>query len=219
MPCNIGYRETFKATVAVPKPQAFRARGKAPRVDRELLKRIGVEDSEFAAWFRELDVIPLLKVALDRTRQQVDTQGMQLSITPKGLMAIDAPYRRESQRARLAARTDRVLERWSFEVLAIVAQVLGYETRLTQSPALTLQAEKQTDERVRESFSVTQSSGTVSRLRFEHFKTRKALKQEISKAMALARKCGLSIRLEEGEEGGQAVAEGQVGGDFQAGSQ
>src|SRR2546423_1661019 len=121
MPCNIGYSEQLTARLSIPKPQAFRAGARAPRADRELLERIGVEDPAFVAWFRELDVAPLLTLALDKTRQQTDTRGLRLAIDAQGRLTVEADYRNAAERAQLAGRSDQVLARWQFEVLAVIA--------------------------------------------------------------------------------------------------
>jgi len=197
MPCNVGYQETFRATVAA--PASFRASGSGPALDQDLMDRLGIEDAEFLEWLRGLDVGPLLGVALERARKAVPGASFRLSGS-----------RLEVEASR-QADADRGLARWQFEVIAVIGEILGYQTRITSSPSLSLEANKPGQEHATDYFRVSQESDGSLRLRFEHFKSRRALDEEVRKLTALARRLGLDIRIEGGEGGPPGTA--QAGGD------
>lgn len=179
MSCNIGYRRTVRASTAK------RARGSAPRVDQDLLDRIGAEDPDFLDWLQGLDMPPLLKAALDRTRLAVGG-GVTLTFGADGFLDVEAPTQ---------AQADRALTRWQLEVIAVIAQVLGYETRVSGT---TLDAAKPEHG---ESFRVTLEGGSTS-LRFEHFKTRDSLDDEMRKLLALLQRAGIDIRIQGDDDDG-----------------
>jgi len=182
MPCNIGYQETFKARV----PEPERARGKAPAVDADLLERLGVEDPSFVEWLDELDTGPLLRAALDRTSGAVDTRGLSLALGEDGSLEVEGLQR---------ARLDAVIARWQLEVLGVVAELLGYETRVTDSGVV---GQRPTEGGIEEHFTVTREGPGGLRLRFEHFKSPSALRAEMRKIIALARLLGLAIDVDLG---------------------
>ncbi|HXE72846.1 MAG TPA: hypothetical protein VNO81_09300 [Candidatus Nitrosotenuis sp.] len=209
MPCNVGYRETFRARVGAPAPRTFRTSAAAPALDQELLDRIGVEDPEFGEWLADLETGPLLQEALERTRQALDTSGLQLSLGADGSLTIQAQAADPGQRSQVQARADQVLARWQLEVLGVVAQILGYQTRVTEQG---LTAVKPTGEASPEMFTVTPEGGL--RLRFEHFKSRRSLSTEVARLALLARRLGLGLDLESLERGGRPPQGQAQGGEL-----
>lgn len=66
MPCDIGYKNIARIRVKPRMPSMFKERVESPKIDKELLDNMGVDDAEFLEWVSELDTTPLLNEALRR---------------------------------------------------------------------------------------------------------------------------------------------------------
>ena len=214
MPCDLGYKSFSRATVPVPKPLAFKKRAAAPKVDAELMERIGQDDPAFVEWVDELDVAPLLEQALAKTLAAVGGSPVKFSIVDGGLAA-EATYKDGAEKERAEAVADRVSARWQMEVLAIVAQLLDFETSVTVTreggnEVIMLEGEKHGDEQVHEYLRVTYDPAKGSAVLFEHFGSEKKLAAVKAKFLALAQKLGVKIRLGETRESGSPIPSGSV---------
>lgn len=174
MPCNIGYQDTIPVRVEA------QVKGQAPSIDGKLLERLGADDPAFVEWLDGLDTGPLLQAALDRLEQVFDTSGMSLELVAGGALQATGPDR---------ARLDAAVRRWQLEVLGVVAQILGYDAQVTDRGVV---GQRPTERGIEEHFTVTFEGGL--RLKFEHFKSRRALESEVLKFIALARLLGLPLQ-------------------------
>ena len=61
MPCNIGYKSYAKVVIPESQLQDFKAKADAPKIDVDLLAKLGNEDPEFLEWASDRDTKPLLE--------------------------------------------------------------------------------------------------------------------------------------------------------------
>ena len=54
MPCDLGYKSFNRVVVPAPQPLTFKKRIVAPKVDAELMERIGQDDPAFIEWMNEV---------------------------------------------------------------------------------------------------------------------------------------------------------------------
>lgn len=196
MPCNIGYKSYAKIEIPEPQPQTFKAKADAPKIDADLLAKLGNEDPEFLEWTGELDTKSLLEEALKRTLAKVNVKGIKFEISVKGMLEMKSEYFNEKEKQLLDLATSRISERWQFQILGIVAQLLGYTVTITQSSAgeFLLEAEEEGKSHPCNYIKVTKRDGNAT-LTFEHFKSRGELQLETAKFLTLANKLGVKIVL------------------------
>lgn len=214
MPCDLGYKSFSRVTMPVPKPLAFKKRASAPKVDAELMERIGQDDPAFLEWMDELDAAPLLEQALKKALAADDASPVTFSIAGGGLTA-EATCKDDAEKARAEEIADRVGRRWQMEVLAIVAELLDFETSLSAvrqdgNEIIMLEGEKHGDEQVHEYLRVTLDPVRGSAVLFEHFASDKRLAAVKAKFLALAQKFGIKIRIGETRESGSPIPSGSV---------
>ena len=80
MPCNFGFKSYAKVVIPEPQPEAFRAEVEGPKIDAELLEKLGNEEPEFLEWLSDLDAQPLLAEALKRTLTKIKTKGVKFTV-------------------------------------------------------------------------------------------------------------------------------------------
>lgn len=203
MPCNIGYKSVARAQIPAPQPQTFKAKADAPKIDADLLAKLGSEDEEFLGWLIELNIKPLLEEALKRALSRLAIKGIELSINDKGELEARGRYVSDKEKQNLSEIFYRVSERWQFEVLGIVAELLGYEVKITQNgDEFILEAEEEGKSHPCDYIKITKKGGDAT-IVFEHFKSRKDLEVETAKFLALAHKLGIKIVI-----GDSTVSEG-----------
>lgn len=203
MPCDIGWKIYEKVEIPVPVPQEFSERSEAPAIDADLLEKLGVEDPEFLAWASELNTRPLLEEALARALGKVGSGGIDFTIDSEGMLSAKGSYTTSAQKAALKEKSAAISDRWQFEILGIVAELLDYTVTITQKgDELTLEAEEAGKTHPCDYIKVTRR-GTSAEITFEHFKSRKALELAEAKFVALADKLGvkLSIKTRDVREG------------------
>lgn len=151
MPCDVGYRTYVALSIPVPKPLVFKKKVEAPKIDAKLLQDIGEEDSAFAEWLSRLsdaDVKKLLEQALKKAKKHVKNSGRVTFTIDSGCLEAKATYTNASEQGEVEGITDEVTARFQIEVLAMVADILDYETRITEvkvkneAPRLLLEGEK-----------------------------------------------------------------------------
>ncbi len=209
MPCNIGYK-TY-APIRIPQPQKFKKKMPAPKIDQELLDKIGVNDPEFLSWMiQELDVKPLLQEALKKALDACPTKAVEFSVTDDGYIAAEGQYKSREGLRRVEAATGRVLNRWQIEVLATVAQLLGYDTQIseTENNDITLVAEEEGKTHPCKYIRVSKDSSGSGVITFEHFASATDLENERVKFTGLAQKLGIKIALNDSPITGKPISGG-----------
>ncbi|MBI2030968.1 hypothetical protein HYT05_05075 [Candidatus Kaiserbacteria bacterium] len=199
MPCDIGFKSYAKITIPVPTPQTFSARFEAPNIDTDLLEKLGVEDPEFLAWAKELDQRPLLEEALKRALAKMDAGGIDFIVNADGMLEAKGSFTTTSEKKWLSEKASAVSDRWQFEILGIVTQLLDYTVNITQKgDELILEAEEAGRTHPCDYIKITRK-GDISDIRFEHFKSRGALDLAMAKFLTLAHKLGVKIELKKCE--------------------
>lgn len=215
MPCDLGYKNFTSVTIPVPKPLAFKKKTVAPKVDAELMERIGQDDPDFIEWMNELDTAALLELALAKARPAIGGKmPVEFTVSAGGLSAT-ATYKNDAEKAQVEEIADRVGRRWQMEVLAIVAQLLDFETTITVTKVggqevITLEGEKHGDEQVHEYLRVTLDPARGSSVLFEHFASEKKLALVKAKFQALAERFGVKLKMGETRESGSPIPGGAV---------
>ena len=92
MPCNIGYKSYAKVVIPEPQPQTFKAKAEAPKIDADLLAKLGSEDPEFLEWASDLDVQSLLEEALKRTVAKINVGGVRFKVNADGMLEAGGTY-------------------------------------------------------------------------------------------------------------------------------
>lgn len=217
MPCDIGYRTWAELTIPKPTFQKFKKKVAPPKVDADLLEKIGEDDPAFLDWLDGLDVQSLLKEALKRARKQVrGASNLNCSVLTDGSLVLSGKYQDENKRSRLEQLSERISRRYQIEVLAIVAELLDYDILITDcGDTLILEGEKHQDgTQVHRYFKITKGLDGKGEIRFEHFSSPSARDAELNKFTALAQALGIRLELEGVREAGRPIAEGEVHHDF-----
>lgn len=197
MPCNIGYKSYAKVVIPEPQPQTFKAKAEAPKIDADLLAKLGNEDPEFLEWVGDLDVTPLLQEALKRTLSKTTVKGVKFTVNEEGMLEAKGSYFSDKEKRSLDQTTSDVSERWQFEILGIVAELLGYKVIITQNGReFILEAEEEGKSHPCDYIKIVKKDGNAT-LTFEHFKSRKALQVETAKFLMLANTLGVKIAMGE----------------------
>jgi hypothetical protein len=180
-------------TIPTPVPQEFKARSEAPTIDADLLEKLGVEDPEFLEWLSELSQRPLLEEALTRTLAKINAGGVSFIVDDNGLLEAKGSFTSSSEKRRISETVSAVTNRWQFEILGIVTELLEYTPTITQKgDEMILEAEEAGKTHPCDYIKITRK-GDVSEITFEHFKSRAALELAEAKFKALAHKLGVKI--------------------------
>ena len=210
MPCDIGYKSYSRVRIPAPQPQKFKSKAKAPKVDAELLARLGQDDPQFVEWMNELDIAPLLREALKRALAKTDGGTAEFSIAANGDLIAQAEYKSDRARKKVEQVVAAVSARWQIEVLAVIAQLLDFDVAVTAGAnSFTLEGEKDSGAGVHEYLRVVNGPDGAS-IRFEHYRSAEALRRDRDKFLALAQKFGVKIAVIDSEEGGQPIPQGTV---------
>ncbi len=215
MPCNIGYRSVTRVRIPVPQPKKFKSKSKAPKVDADLLAKLGQEDPEFLDWLNGLDIVPLLEEALKRALKWLDSAGVNFSIGRGGDLVAEAEYKNDRAKKKIEKAVADVSARWQMEVLGIVAQLLDFDyvVRLLGGGSFALEGEKDNGTGVHEYIRVDNRPDGAS-IRFEHYKSAAELDKDKTKFLALAQKLGVKIAVIDSRDGGQPIPQDAVHRDF-----
>ena len=193
MPCNIGFKSYTKAEIPTPQPQSFKAKSAAPKIDADLLEKLGVEDAVFLNWAQSLNTRPLLEEALKRVVNKVGSSDIKLKITDAGELEASGSYTSTDQKRLLAEQTAGITDQWQMELLGIVTELLDYTPQITKNgKELMLVAEEAGKSHPCDYIKVTKKGDSAS-ICFEHFKSRKALDIATAKFLVLAHKLGVKI--------------------------
>lgn len=208
MPCDIGLRNVVRVKVQVPVPKNLRVRVKPEEIDQDLLEKLGEEDGEFLQWLQGLDTKPILEEALSRALNFLGLSKSDTSVT-NGYLEVRGKYTTSSEKRKIEENADAVGKRFQIETLNAIAQVLGYETTITSSKngEVKIEGEREGDLGVHKYLAITKGADGSGDLRFEHFATKKELRAETAKLLALAGKFGVKIAVEGVEEAGTESGE------------
>ncbi|PIR94169.1 hypothetical protein COT97_02735 [Candidatus Falkowbacteria bacterium CG10_big_fil_rev_8_21_14_0_10_39_11] len=210
MPCDIGYRSYAKVVIPEPEPQEFKEKFQAPKIDVDMLNKLGIEDPKFVQWLTGLDIVPLLKEALKRTLKNISgAEQLNYSIDNNGNLTVKGDYLSTAKKRALQKLSEQVNGRFQFEVLAVVVQILGYEYELQEQAnrgqtQFKLIAEKHEDAKVHKYIEVSQNEGKAV-LRFEHFSNMKELEAEEARFITLAQKLRINIQVQNTRRKGQPI--------------
>lgn len=210
MPCDIGYKSYSRIRIPAPQPQKFKSKAKAPKVDAELMARLGQEDPQFVEWLHELNIAPLLQAALERALSATEGGGVEFSIAKNGDLIAEAEYKSDRAKKKMEKAVEAVSSRWQMEVLGVIAQLLDFRVVIAAAgSSLTLEGEKENETGVHEYIRIENGASGAS-IRFEHYRSAEALRQDKDKLLALAQKLGVKIAVVDTEEGGQPIPQGTV---------
>ncbi|MBI3269013.1 MAG: hypothetical protein HYZ53_08320 [Planctomycetes bacterium] len=217
MPCDIGFRSVAKARVAKPAPRSFESRTSAPKIDADLLERLGREDAVFLGWINDLDTDPLLAKALERALAALGPAAAGAEFAVRGgELAARARFRNAAEKAAGEETVARVAARWQMEVLRVVAELLDYEVtiagaRVDGGEVVVLEGEKAGKGKVREYLRIeVDATGGGAELRFEHFASEEASSAEEARFLALAQRLGVRIAVKSIRRAGKPIAKKAV---------
>ena len=217
MPCDIGYKSYARVRVPVPEPQELREEIKPPEIDTDLLDKLGEDDPEFLGWLQGLDIKPLLEEALRQTIAKIGDLGINVFISDNGYLVVRSTFRTEEEKRKIERSVTRFSNQFQMEVLAIVAQLLDYDTQIRNesvSNNLVLEGEKHASLGVHRYLKVTIGKSGEGSIVFEHFESERALTVEQNKFLGLAEKLGVKIAALETRRSGQPIPAGVVHKDF-----
>lgn len=219
MPCNIGFKSVIPVKIPKPLPKKFRKKVEAPKIDSDLLAKIGEDDPEFLEWLQELDINPLLAEALKRALAKAGSlEKLKFFLPGDGTLEAKAEYENEREKEELEKTAADFTSLWQMEILAIVAQLLDYEVAFSRikvkgREVMTIEAEKQEGANVHKYLKIIKDADNAA-IAFEHFDSKESLAKERAKFLGLAQKLGVRIEMGEIEESGQAIATGTVHKNF-----
>src|SRR3989338_81308 len=217
MPCDIGLRNVVVVKIEVPVVKNLRIRVKPEEIDQDLLEKLGEEDNEFVNWLGSLDAKPVLEEALKRTVETLGILKKDVSFTKDGYLEIRGKYTTDAEKKKIEERASAVGKRFQIETLNAIAQILGYETAVLSSKdgSFKIKGEKEGELGVHKYLAISGGADGAGDLRFEHFATKKELRMETSKFLAIAGKFGIKITggavEEAGKESGETVGAKETG--------
>ena len=220
MPCNIGYKEYSRIKIPASQPQEFKEKTGPPKIDADLLAKIGETDSKFLEWLEELDILPLLEESLLRALAKVKESNLvSFTLINEGFLEANAKYTGSVQKKKIENITGLVFERFQIEVLGVVAQLLDYEIYIYEvtingKKSYVLEGEKIEDTDVHKYIKIAASQESASSISFEHFVSQKQLKDEKIKLLGIAQKLGVKIVALDAQEAWQPITQGMVHRDF-----
>ncbi len=210
MPCNIGYKTYAAVEIPQPTPQEFRKKMPSPKVDQDLLDKLGVDDVEFLRWMNQLNIKPLLVEALKRALADETQTKVNFSVTDDGNILAESSYIDNSEKREIEKITKRVMNRWQMETFKIVTQLLGYDAKISSQVVdgkeiTTMVAEEMGKTHPCKYICITKDSNGKGDITFEHFDSEEELNKEKVKFTALAQKLGIRLTLSDSPITGNPV--------------
>ena len=209
MPCDIGLRNVVTVKVEVPVAKNLRVRVKPEEIDLDLLEKLGEEDNEFVNWLGSLDTKPVLEEALKRTLAYLGYTKNYTALSKDGYLEVSGKYTTFVEKKEIEKRANDIGRRFQIETLNAVAQILGYETAIVFSKdgSFKIEGEREGELGVHKYLAISGGADGNGDLRFEHFATKKDMRTETSKFLALAGKFGVKLAVECVEEAGKESGE------------
>lgn len=212
MPCDLGYRNYSRIRIPAPQPKELKTKSEAPKIDADLLAKIGEDDTAFLEWMRELNIEPLLQEALRRAIKVAGpTKRITFYIAANGDLIATAKYLNDREKKKLEEQIQTITNGWQMEVLSIAAELLDYEVVKTESNgSFTVEGEKHENSGVHKYLRIERQENGDSAIRFEHFKTKDEAAKEKQKFLGLSQKLGVKIRILDTEERGAPIPHGAI---------
>jgi hypothetical protein len=216
MPCNIGYRIIAPIKLPDPVPQEFKSKAQAPKIDADLLKKLGEEDEVFQQWVMDLNSIPLLKEALARAKKASGKlKNLEFRISSAGYLEAKASYVDRAEKDELEKMAASLASRFQLEVMKIIADLLDYQVVVTQSDkGWEIEGEKNEEGNVHKYIRIARINGGQDIMALEHFQSQTEADLEMKKFLALAQKLGIGPIVSKPKKGGQPIASDVVHKDF-----
>ncbi len=210
MPCDIGYRNSVNLTVRKGEKE-LKAEAEAPRVDEELLELIGEKEPALVNWINDMDIYSLLESAFRKTLDALpDSDSLSYEILKNGKLKSKGKYASEAEKQELERINNEVFVRFEMEVFKIILELLGYVVMIYNgSEGITIEGEKISLSRVNKYVRIMREANGLN-LRFEHFESAEAVRDEKNKFFAIAQKLGLKIDGPDSEIIGQPIPEGAI---------
>ena len=197
MPCNIGFKTYQEVYLPVLLPKKLRKKIDAPKVDLDLLNKLGETSPEFVEWLDELDLKPLLEFTLAETLKNNNTSGIEFSIQDRFVVA-ETEYTGSTEKTMIEGMISRVMNEFQMKTLEMIARLLEFETTIREENGdFIIEGEKANPDnnQVSRYLRIKRSANGQSEIMFEHYSSKDALKEERAKFTVLAQKFGLSINL------------------------
>ncbi len=207
MPCDIGYKSYERAVIPTPVPKKLKSKSEAPKIDADLLAKIGESDPQFLEWLMELNIVPLLESALKKALSKVgSSKEISFSIDKNGNLIAEAEYESGNKKNELTKTIEKISNRWQIETLKIVLELLDYKAVISEEKnSLMVEAEKMDGSPVHKYVRITKNSDGDSNIMFEHFGSPEELKKEKDKFLGLAQKLGVNVEILEHRESGHPI--------------
>ncbi len=209
MPCDIGYKAFQEVVLPVPLSKRLSKRVEAPKVDKDLLNKIGEKDSDFLESFYELDVDNLLGFVLSQVLESINTGGINFSIKD-GYVSADAEYTSDSEE-NIKKLIDKVMNEFQMNVLKMIAELLNFETTIRETDkGFIIEAEKcnKDNSQVTRYLRISRDKYGKGEVMFEHYSSLDDLTEERAKFTVLAQKFGLNINLTWSKASGSPISTG-----------
>ena len=210
MPCNIGYRTYQEVYLPVPQPKKLKKKVEAPKVNVDLLNKLGETSPEFVEWFGELDVKSLLSFELGETLKNHKTTGINFSIED-GFVVAETKYTGDAEKNKAEKIISEVMNEFQMRVLDMVAKLLYFETVISErNGEFIIEGEKSNvdNKQVTRYLKIKRSSDGQSEITFEHYSSKGVLAQEREKFTVLAQKFGIPIDMTLPRETGDPIPVG-----------
>ncbi|MBI3633721.1 MAG: hypothetical protein HY226_05540 [Candidatus Vogelbacteria bacterium] len=210
MPCNIGFKSYQEVYLPVPKPKKLAKKVEAPKVDPELLNKLGETSPGFVEWFNEFDVKGLLELVLNETLEGKKLGGFSFSIDGSFVVA-KAKYTTDAEKKKAEQTIDKIMNEFQMRTLVMVAKLLDFNCRLmNEDGTITIEGEKPNpdNDQVSRYLRITRRADGKSEIMFEHYSAPEALVEERIKFTVLAQKLGVPIDFTLPREVGSPIAIG-----------
>lgn len=195
MPCNIGYKTYQEVYLPVPQPKKLTKKVEAPKVDADLLNKIGETSPEFVEWFNELDSKDLLDFALRETLEGKKLGGFSFSID-EGYVVAKTKYTGDAEKKKAEKTIDRIMNEFQMRTLVVVARLLGFVTTFdNRGNTFIIEGEMPNpdNDQVSRYLKIVRRADGRSEIMFEHYSSENALTEERAKFTVLAQKFNVPI--------------------------
>jgi hypothetical protein len=212
MPCDIGYKSFQEVYLPVPQPKKLSKKVEAPKVDLDLLEKIGEGSPEFIEWFGELDSDSLLGFVLSEVLQGRNLKGINFGVKD-GTVLATTEYKTEAEKKAIEKVIDGVMNDFQMRTLKMIAEILGFETVIRErNGEIVIEGEKlNTDNnQVTRYLKISRGTEGKSQIMFEHYSSKKILEEERGKFTLLAQKFGLPVDFTLPRTQGSPIPTGEV---------
>ncbi|MBI3632886.1 MAG: hypothetical protein HY226_01190 [Candidatus Vogelbacteria bacterium] len=210
MPCNIGFKTYQEVYLPVPQPKKLTKKVEAPKLNVDLLDKLGETTPQFVDWFTELDSKSLLDFALEETLKGKKLDGFSFAIED-GFVVSKTKYSGDAEKQKVEKVIDKIMNEFQMRTLKIVAELLEFETVISvNSGEVIIEGEKQNPDnnQVSRYLKITRRADGNSEIMFEHYSSKEALTEDRAKFTILAQKFGVPIDFTLSRPVGQPISTG-----------